>query len=581
VLTPDQSAAATRIMVYDLSDESKPIADASASLGKWGSGPRDNQGIWLDIKESGDVILDDLQFKYGVSEQLTFDFESPELSRGISVVGRDGWTNAVFSGGSARVHVTNRADELPEIKAALQVYRTALLNQSAASLDYRLAEAQLSLARANLVSLQKRIAADDSKYANSSSDNAADSSVSRSAAEAERGAKYAAAQLALLQAEREVVTAELAHLAASSKPGDQLAKAISKCEAARDSLKSMQSAELKNANYTPLSPQYPTSSTGRRAALARWLVHDDQPLTPRVAVNHLWMRHFGRGLVETPFDFGRRGKAPSHPELLDWLAAELRDHNWSMKHLHRLMVTSRTYRSTSRPGDALPTNLTADKENRLYWRFNSYRVEAEVVRDSVLAASGLLDPQLGGHEIEQNLGLDVPRRSLYFAHHGETIMQFLALFDPANPVDCYERKSSVQPQQALAQTNSTLTIGAARRMAGPLYAELKGQNLPKETLQSEVIKTLFQRILNRTPNAQETAIGIEFLNSQTELLASTPPTETTPAAATETMQKETPMPSANAGIGLDKIPPASDPELRAVENLTHALFNHNDFFTVR
>lgn len=582
ILTPDRAKNLTRIQVFDSADASIPIADAEGSFGNCGAGPRDTQGIWLDIKDSGEAVLDDLQFNGNSGPLLTFDFESQELGLGVSLIGQDGWKNSVFSAGTTHVEVASRIESLPEVQVARQEYRSALLNQTAASLDYRLAEATLALARANLNSLKQRIAADDQRFRKT--DEAFNLDVigrDGIAVEAEQGAKFAAAQLALLQAEREVVTAELAHLAPSAQPNDQLAKAHAKCEAARDSLKSVQSADLQETKYTPLSPQYPPTSTGRRAALARWLVHEDQPLTPRVAVNHIWMRHFGQGLVETPFDFGLRGKAPSHPELLDWLASELRENHWDMKHLHRLMVTSRTYRSSSRPTDGPASNLISDKENHLFWRYNSYRVEAEVVRDSVLACTGLLDPTLGGHEIEQNLGLEVPRRSLYFAHHGETIMRFLALFDPANPVDCYERQTSVQPQQALAQANSTLTIGASRALAGSLYAELKLQNIPQENFQTVLVSSLFRRILNRLPSEAETTIAVEFLNSQKELfqtsLASEVAAESVEAAApTEVNKTDT-----KTGIGLEKLPPSSDPEIRAVENLIHALFNHNDFFTVR
>lgn len=581
-MTPDFAQRTSRIQVYDLAAPEKPIADATASLGVWGHASREKQGLWLDIKESGEVTLDDLKIVHGESGSLTFDFEAAELLSGVSFIGQQGWTNAVFSAGTTRVEISSRLASSPEALAALRTYRTALLNQSAAALDQRLAEARLADLRAQLLSLEKRIAADDQKFVRGEDATGA----TREAATSERAARFATAQLALLQAEREVVSAELTHLAQQTagdgKTWDQLAKAQSKCEVAKDALKSVQSAEVQEAKYTALSPQYPATSTGRRTALAEWLVHEEQPLTPRVAVNHIWMRHFGRGLVETPFDFGLRGKAPSHPELLDWLAAELRDHHWSMKHLHRLIVTSRAYRSTSRPGDAPAENLSRDKENRLYWRFNSYRVQAEVVRDAVLSSAGSLDPQLGGHEIDQALGLDVPRRSLYFAHHGETMMPFLALFDPANPVDCYERRTSVQPQQALGQSNSTLTIGAARKLAGPLFVELKSRQLPSEEMQVQLVTTLFERILNRVPQEEELRIAREFLQSQKDLLAKSPLPSPAPA---ESESKPVPVPGVgekgHPSLKMEEVPPASDPELRAVENLIHALFNHNDFFTVR
>ena len=115
------------------------------------------------------------------------------------------------------------------------------------------------------------------------------------------------------------------------------------------------------------------------------------PLTARVAVNHLWSRHFGRPLVPTVFDFGRKGTLPTHPELLDWLAVELIEHGWSMKHIHRLIVTSNTYRLSSSGLGASERNLATDPENVFYWRANPTRMESEVVRDSLLYLAGELD----------------------------------------------------------------------------------------------------------------------------------------------------------------------------------------------
>ncbi|MFN0195545.1 MAG: PSD1 and planctomycete cytochrome C domain-containing protein [Planctomycetaceae bacterium] len=139
----------------------------------------------------------------------------------------------------------------------------------------------------------------------------------------------------------------------------------------------------------------PTS--GRRRALAEWLVSPRHPLTARVIVNRLWQHHFGRGLVPTPSDFGRTGEPPSHPELLDWLACELQENGWSLKHIHRLILTSSTYRQSSRI--AQDAAVAVDPANHLLWRQNLRRLEAEVIRDSVLAVSGSLNPQMTGRGI--------------------------------------------------------------------------------------------------------------------------------------------------------------------------------------
>src|SRR5262249_18036599 len=125
---------------------------------------------------------------------------------------------------------------------------------------------------------------------------------------------------------------------------------------------------------------YPHTSSGRRLALAKWIADRDNPLTARVAMNHLWLRHFGAAIVPSVFDFGRNGQRPTHPALLDWLATEFMLHNWSMKHMHRLMVTSAVYRMDVQSD---PTNASRDPDNCYLWRGNTRRMEAEAVRDAV------------------------------------------------------------------------------------------------------------------------------------------------------------------------------------------------------
>src|SRR5207244_3607436 len=135
-----------------------------------------------------------------------------------------------------------------------------------------------------------------------------------------------------------------------------------------------------------------------RLDLAQWLTRPSHPLTARVLVNRLWQHHFGRGLVATPNDFGMRGEKPSHPELLDWLACEFVTSGWSIKHMHRLMVLSSTYRQASRVAPTAVANKI-DPDNRLLWRMNRRRLEGEVLRDSVLAAAGSLHAKLGGPRV--------------------------------------------------------------------------------------------------------------------------------------------------------------------------------------
>src|SRR6185436_14126508 len=146
-------------------------------------------------------------------------------------------------------------------------------------------------------------------------------------------------------------------------------------------------------------------TTGRRAELAALLIDPRNPLTARVMVNRVWHYHFGRGLVASPSDFGLKGEPPTHPQLLDWLASEFIAKDWSLKNLHRLIMTSATYRqsSTHRPAAA-----RLDPENKLLWKFPRQRLDGEVIRDASLAVAGLLNPKMGGPSIFPDLPIGMP-----------------------------------------------------------------------------------------------------------------------------------------------------------------------------
>ncbi len=250
-------------------------------------------------------------------------------------------------------------------------------------------------------------------------------------------------------------------------------------------------------------------------------------------------------------NFGLSGKKPTHPELLDWLAVELTEKKWSMKHLHRLIVTSHAYRLSSRNADG--ASKTADPENRLYWRANPRRMDAEVVRDSLLAVAGQLDVTRGGPIIDEKFGLTSKRRSIYFRFNAEYKMSFLDQFDAASPVECYERRESVVPQQALALHNSSLALNTSREIA---------KQLTKVTDAPAFVTAAFERVLGRAPTADELKRCEQFLRDAAALYAKP--------------DKLTPFPP-----GAAVTPPSTDPAQRAREDLVHVLLNHNDFVTVR
>jgi hypothetical protein len=297
---------------------------------------------------------------------------------------------------------------------------------------------------------------------------------------------------------------------------------------------------------------YPSTSTGRRLSFAHWIANRDNPLTARVAMNHIWLRHFGQAIVPTVFDFGRNGRPPSHPALLDWLAAEFMARNWSMKEMHRLIVTSSTYRMASTTD---PANTALDRDNVYLWHMPSRRMEAEVVRDCVFFVSGKLDLAMGGPEIDQHQGMQVPRRSLYFRHAAEKQMGFLKIFDGPSVTECYQRKESVMPQQALALINSELTLKHARLLGDELSARVGSDD-------EAFIRHAFDRVLSRPPTNPEKLECLRFLTEQTQRYQQD-------SHKTATL-------AINDGRG-----PAADPCLRARESLVHVLMNHNDFVTIR
>ncbi|HEX7379205.1 MAG TPA: PSD1 and planctomycete cytochrome C domain-containing protein [Pirellulales bacterium] len=436
--------------------------------------------------------------------------------------------------------------------AAAETLAQPQQEQLDARLSYRVDEQHVASAAARERALAARIAADDARYLGLG-DAAAQA---KAAWQAEKQATWEDAQLRLARAERGLNAAERKAAAdTSTKPElDKAQKELADARAAADASRAALAGS--GDTYTPLSPLYPAKSTGRRLALAKAIANPNNPLTARVAINHLWLRHFGRGLVETPANFGNSGRPPSHPELLDWLAVELMEQGWRMKPIHRLMVTSRVYRLRSQVGQPDQPNLAIDRDNRLYWRANTRRMEAECVRDSILACAGELDTTMGGQELDAAQGMTSRRRSLYFAIHGEAKMPLLELFDAPDVCDCYERVSSVRPQQALALANSDLPHSCSRVLAESLWRATASVSDPAGR-EAEFIRAAFERILSHAPNEAELQASRDYLALQTQDLAAAQPP---PAPVT---------------------PPASDAAGRARETLIHALFNHNDFVTIR
>jgi hypothetical protein len=286
---------------------------------------------------------------------------------------------------------------------------------------------------------------------------------------------------------------------------------------------------------------FPDTSTGRRKALALWATDRNNPLTARVAVNHVWMRHFGAPLVPTIFDFGRKGTPPTHPELLDWLAVEFVEHDWSLKHIHRLMVTSHVYRLSSSSLNAAE-GVKVDPENRYLWRMNPVRMQAQAVRDSLLHLAGELDPTPGGPPVPLAEQDTSRRRAMYFFQSHNDHHKFLGIFDDANVLECYRRTESIVPQQGLALWNSKFALTMGGKINDRLHARLGTVD------DAAFVRAAFEAILGTTPNDDEQRVCEESLAELRDVL------------------KDVKEP---------------DRTRRARLQLVQALVNHNDFVTVR
>jgi len=461
------------------------------------------------------------------------------------------------------------ADRVETEKLATEKPAIAPPTVEQAKLAVVIAEKALAVAEAQPLAIRARADAAQASFQQPLADNA--TSLAQQAVRLERLAAVAKAEEAAAQAELEVARAA----------ADKKAEAEKKLTTARAAIDTArQAVETPAENFTPLSGSlktlennleneesrrkpFPTTSTGRRSAFAKWLTDPKHPLPARVAVNHIWLRHMGRPLVPTVFDFGRKGTPPTHPELLDWLAVELIEHGWSMKHIHRLIVTSQVYRMSSssaegetrREGDGekrstetsdsppLPVSPSQQKDpdNKFYWRANPIRMEAQLVRDSLLHLAGELDLTRGGPSIPASDETS-KRRSLYFVHSHNEHQKFLSMFDDASVLDCYRRAESIVPQQALALENSPLATVMGEKIAQRIAAAHSAAT------DNDFIRAAFLTILSVEPSSEELALTAEGLTRLT-------------AAA---KQKNRP-----------------NPEAHARTSLVQALLNHNDFVTVR
>ena len=272
--------------------------------------------------------------------------------------------------------------------------------------------------------------------------------------------------------------------------------------------------------------ELPADVPNPRTQLARWLTEPNHPLTARVIVNRIWQHHFGTGLVKTANDFGKNGERPSHPELLDFLAAQLVQNGWRIKSLHRMLVLSRVYQQSSQ-APVSETALRVDPDDRLLWRFNRRRLAAEEIRDSMLAVSGKLNLKAGGRSVitpvdkelvqllykpsqweVANDPAEYNRRSIYLIAKRNLRLPFMETFDqPALLTSCARRESSTHAPQALEMMNGKLANDLAAAFAERLTREAGSDR-------DQIISRAYRLAVSRPPTKKERSLANDFLEEQ-------------------------------------------------------------------
>ena len=274
------------------------------------------------------------------------------------------------------------------------------------------------------------------------------------------------------------------------------------------------------------TPKLPPDTQNRRSALAKWLIHADHPLTARVMVNRIWASHFGHGIVKSANDFGKNGDRPSHPRLLDFLASEFVENGWRAKPLHRMILLSSTYRQSAHPPQS-SAMIRKDPENRFLSRFSRRRLEAEEIRDAMLAASGRLNPKAGGRSVivpvDQELinqlykpdqwtvskkEEDLYRRSIYLIAKRNLRLPFMEVFDqPTSQTSCAHRESSTHAPQALELLNGRTSNELAEAFAHRIVYDAGTESVDQ-------IDRAYWLTAGRKPTDREQGLALEFLSTQ-------------------------------------------------------------------
>ena len=315
----------------------------------------------------------------------------------------------------------------------------------------------------------------------------------------------------------------------------------------------------------PVRPEFKNGSG--RLDLAGAITSKNNPLTPRVMVNRVWLHHFGEGFVNTPDDFGTMSEPPSHPELLDYLAGKFIEDGWSVKKLHKQIMLSSVYQQSSANN---PRYAQTDPQNRLLWRANIRRLEYEPLRDSLLAIGGTLDATMYGRSVDLNKEPYSTRRSIYGYTDRQNPADVQVNFDVANPdMTNGKRHQTTVPQQALFFMNSPLVVESAKNLVSRSDFSALASDEAR-------IKLLYQTLYQRTPSAEEVALGLDFLSQEPskDRVASTVSAPAANPRRPGLAAMAANRPNAKRGGG---VPTPSRAPLNAWQEYAHALFQANEF----
>lgn len=525
LLHPKEDTADITVTIRNSRGEALRTLDTvTAALNGWDATKNKFQPITLDCRSNTTAIYDNIRIQTPGDQPLVLSFEDEQFKPGADADAIHGWRLALAEQNSqSSIIDILPTPELNQAALAVQKAREALLF---ADLPRTVAKMRVAANQAQLEAVQAVLATDQLRYLSSPDPETLAAAIKTTIGK-QHNAKLLDAQWNQESARLAVRDARQLAMEDSEKQ-KQLDAATKALTAAEKSLADIQAIDVsKITDYEHLSSFAPKDSSGRRAALAKMIANRDNPLTARVAINHIWTRHFQTPLVSTPADFGRNGATPVFPEVLDYLAVKLMEANWSLKSVHKAIVLSDAYKRSSK-------SVRRQHAPELLTSFPHKRMEAEMVRDSILAIAGTLDTTPAANPLLNSEALKTFKRSMYYETFPEDggSNALSKVFDSPSPTECFRRTTTIVPQQALVLTNSDFVHNAVAKLFEKITSNFEADTNDAFT------ENAFLHILGRKPTPEETQLADEFLNSE-----------------------------------------SNQPLVRKA--LLRVLFNHNDFITIR